>query len=448
MVSLMSLSTELKLGIIEHLDTTSDSFIPAPSQDLLNLSQVCTVLRTLALPFLIKSLTLLNTEKSGSSALTVLQSENVKHVRTVHYVGIMAVPEEGDETKNGLHPDDFPSSVEQVLSGLENLPSLEQVTIQFVCDKDAGEDEEIYTVSLDMNKDSETEEQVLAAEATVPFRSLMERSYKALSRNPPSSITSLELKGVMPKNCSAWNPEGFHAILRNLSSFTLSLRGGDNGAGWQVNMQYAYLEFCSQLDTYFFKHLNHVKHFSFSATRDGPIGIEDGLNNAALPLLGQHMPHLTSLSLACVFISENLAAFIIAHNSSLESVRFDQCFAGSDDENALCWGAFFTIIASGNMTSLKIFDITVSDLEQLEAKDEKNYYYDRELRARELRAQFPERRMFDYKVLDDKYGMVFDHEEVAFERFEGGGDHMGWVKLCAVIQENVGRRSWSENEGC
>jgi len=46
--------------------------------------------------------------------------------------------------------------------------------------------------------------------------------------------------------------------------------------------------------------------------------------------------------------------------------------------------------------------------------------------------------MYDYKHLDDKYGMVFDSEEMAFERFENGSDHAAWQKLCKVIERNVG----------
>ncbi|KAF2112233.1 hypothetical protein BDV96DRAFT_460731, partial [Lophiotrema nucula] len=152
----------------------------------------------------------------------------------------------------------------------------------------------------------------------VAFWSLIEQSYRALSRNSASSIKHLELKNVVAKKCSAWQLADFHTVLQGLSSFTISLRGGDNGAGWQINMVVGYLDFVSELNVYFFRHLSNVKHFSFAATGDGPPGIAGGLNNAALPLLEPHMPQLQSLSLDYIFISEDLSAFITAHSNTLE----------------------------------------------------------------------------------------------------------------------------------
>ncbi|KAF2847924.1 hypothetical protein T440DRAFT_352362, partial [Plenodomus tracheiphilus IPT5] len=242
MASLLALSAELKLCIIEQLDLTSTSFITygtTPSQDLLNLSR---------------------------------------------------------------------------------LPNLKQVTVQFACAKTADEDEDIYRSSYGIFKELETDEQVLESEKMFAFRSLMERSYRALSHTLAGSIKHLELKNVVAKKCSAWKLTEFHSMLQGLSSFTISVRGGDNGSGWQINPVKGYLNFISELDDTFFRHLSNVKHFKFAATRDAPPGIEGGMNNAALPLLGHHMPQLESLSLEHIFISGNLSAFIIAHCRTLESV--------------------------------------------------------------------------------------------------------------------------------
>jgi hypothetical protein len=237
MVSLLSLPAELKLSIIKHLEPTSTSFIPTPPQNLLSLSQVCKVFRILSLPLLLESITLQNEERSGSSILALLNSAYAEHVRNAHYIGMMKIPESLDSREKEPSPEDLPVSVEQVLSSLAKLPNLEQVTVQFVCGQTADEDGNDYERSYNDFEllEAEADEEIQESEKTSAFRSLMERSYRALSRNPASSIKHLELKNVVAKKCPAWHLADFHALLRGLSSFTISLSGGENGAGWQIN---------------------------------------------------------------------------------------------------------------------------------------------------------------------------------------------------------------------
>jgi hypothetical protein len=442
MASLASLPAELQLSIVEQLDETSNSFIPGPSPELLSLSRVCKALRNLILPFLFRNITLLNEERAGSSVLTVLTGPYSEHVRNVHYVGIMAMPSDHDDydvpEPSGDH---FPEAVEQVLSRLAELQNLERVTVQFICDRKEEDDKEYYDGAFYLLEEPETDEQVLDSEKTTAFRALMERSYRALAQNPPSSIRSLKLKDVVAKKCSAWKLPEFHTLLQNLSSFTISLRGGDNGAGWRINKMDGYHKFVGELDTYFFQHLSNIKHFSFAATDDGPPGNDTGWNSTALPLHGQHMPQLQSFHLEYVFISGHLAAFVEAHSSTLETVRLNHCYSGWGSEDAICWGDFFCSIASHKLGALKNFDVGASDLEQLEMPGKDDYYYGKTVRSEELREQFPERRMYDYKHLDDKYGMVFDSDENAFEKFESGSDHVGWQQLCKVIERDVEKDS-------
>lgn len=386
-----------------------------------------------------RNITLLNTEKSGSSVRDILNNAYAVHVRNLHYMGIKAMSGEGEPLKQPS-PVDFPNSVEEVLSTLSKLPNLEKVTVQFASAETADEDEDIYVDSFYNFDEPEDDEQVLEAERTEAFRSLMERSYRALSCNPKATIKHLELKNVIAKKCSAWQLEGFRILLQGLTSFNISLRGGDNGAGWKVNKLEGYLEFVSELDAYFFRYLSHVKHFKFAATHDGPPGIEGGMNNTALPLLRQYMPQLQSLSLEYVFISGDLTAFITSHSDTLESIWLNQCYSDTEwpETNTITWGAFFSSIAAKDMKALSVFDVAPSDLERLCPTGEKHYRHQEAVRAQELREKFPARRMFDYKHLDDKYGMVFDSEEKAFERFENGSDHSGWRQLCRIVERNSG----------
>jgi hypothetical protein len=99
------------------------------------------------------------------------------------------------------------------------------------------------------------------------------------------------------------------------------------------------------------------------------------MRSIALPLLGQQMPQLQSLSLEHVFISDDLSAFIVAHSDTLESIRLDHCYSGWKRESATCWGDFFSSIASKNMKSLRTFNIAASDLEQMQHKDSDDHDY-------------------------------------------------------------------------
>jgi hypothetical protein len=74
------------------------------------------------------------------------------------------------------------------------------------------------------------------------------------------------------------------------------------------------------------------------------------------------------------------------------------------------------------MKSLRTFNIAASDLEQMQYKDKDDHDYGVAVRVRKLLEQFPERRMFDYKDMSDKYGFLFDSADDAFEKFETGSD--------------------------
>ena len=443
MASLLSLSAELKLGIIEQLNHTSTSFIPAPPQELLSLSRVCKTLRSLTLPYLFKDITLLNEGKNGASVLATLKGPYGEHVRSIHYIGIMAMaesPDERDEPPTKPAPEHLPDSVEHVLSNLAKFPNLERVIVEFRCAKTAEEDNSIHQSSYDIFEELEDSAQVLEAEENDAFRALIKRSYDAVARNSVGTIRSLEMRNTVAKECSTWWSQEFHALLGALTDFTISLRGGDNGAGWRVNMVPAYLGFIRDLTSLFFRHLNKVKRFRFAATDDGPPGIDDGMNNTRLELGEDNMNALEILELEQVFISRELATFISSHSSSLKSVRLVKCYSGADEDDAITWADFFSTITEETTSRIGIQDfiIGISDLEMTQSHDlaAGAYTHDQSVQAKELREQYPGRRMFDYKIIDDKYGMLFDSEGLAFDRFQDGTDHEGWEQLCAMLKKS------------
>ncbi|KAF3006905.1 hypothetical protein E8E13_011159 [Curvularia kusanoi] len=445
MASILSLSAELKLGIIEQLDLTSSSFIPGPSQELLNLSCVCRTLRELALPYIFQDLVLLNNEKNGTSMLEIFKSALAVHARSIHYIGVMMIPEE-DGNYNAPKPSDshLPSTVQEALSSLGRLPNLERVVVEFRCAMTEDEDEGIYEASYDIYGEPESDEQVVEGEQTEAYRSLMKRSYDALAQNSASSIRSLEFRNVVAKRCSSWSTSEFRTLLSEVDSFTISLRGGGNGVGWLINRVVAYLAFVESLDDLFFRHLHSARTLRLSATTDGPPGLEGGMNNAGLPLKVDQLPNLRSLELKHFFISRSLATFITKHCNTLKEVRLNNCYSGLGDFEcadgvAISWAEFFSTIASIPDCRPRVFhtfEVGPSDWENAPNPKKDEYGYQQALQTKALRETFPGRRMFDYKRIDDKYGMLFDFDEILEERFKDGADHASWQRLMRCLEQD------------
>ena len=438
MASFLSLSAELKLSIVEQLDHASTSFIPGPSQDLLNFGYVCKAFRNLAIPYILRDLVLLNDERSGSSVLAIFESSLAKLVHSVHYIGVMEMPSK-DRMENASEPspEDLPLNVEQVLCSLNRLPNLERTVVEFRSAKDVVEDESIYEGSYDYFEELESYEEALGSEKRDAYWSLMKRSYDALARNPASTIRNLELRNITPKRCSSWERIEFQALLNQISSFTISLRGGGNGIGWQLNKVPAYLTFVESLDSFFFKHLLQTIIFRFSATIDGPPGLPRGLNNAGLPLKYDQLPNLRRLELKHVFINSGLSGFIANHRRLLEEVRLDKCYSGLvyndvPSDVALSWGEFFSYIAESEMTALRRFEVGPSDCETEPIPEPNTYDYARIVQSKKLLENCPGRRMFDYKCTHDEYGSLYE-TELNEEKFEEGADHASWERLVTML---------------
>jgi hypothetical protein len=205
MASFLSLPAELKLSIVQQLDHASTSFIPGPTQDLFNFGYVCKAFRDLVIPYIFRDLVLLNDERSGSSVRAIFEGSLAKLVHSVHYIGVMEMPSK-DRMENAPEPspEDLPLTVEQVLCSLSRLPNLERTVVEFRSAKDAVEDESIYQGRYDHFEELESYEEALGSEKRDAYRSLMPRSYDALTRNPASTIRNLELRNITLKRCSSW----------------------------------------------------------------------------------------------------------------------------------------------------------------------------------------------------------------------------------------------------
>jgi hypothetical protein len=430
MSSFTDLSAELKLSIIEFLGAEDNT-------NLLNLSRTSKALRTLVAPCLFRSLLLRNGEKSGSSILAIAKSPHAEHVQQLKYRGTIAMPladmarGSNDPEPAAPDPSDFPESVEDVLSHLARFPRLETLGVEFKWDPENEDDEEAMIGGFYSFDDQENDEACAKAEDEYAWRALMARSYSAIARNAGTvpQLKSLELNNVVPKVVTVWKKPGFVELLGQLERFKITLRGGENGAGWHMNTLDGYLVFVESLGTLFFDHLRNVRIFGLAGTHEEPPGLE-GMRHVELPLSSDKMPALRVLKFKECFIGPNMRDFICGHAATLESIELEDCASGLDSgsaENPISWAELFDSISKAGCRQLKDFVIPPTEIFL-----EYSQPYVKE-RINELAGNT---RLFAYKALDGKYGFAMDNEDANFAAYERGEDPAAWDRLLAVIEEN------------
>jgi hypothetical protein len=168
------------------------------------------------------------------------------------------------------------------------------------------------------------------------------------------------------------------------------------------------------------------------------------------------MPLLAILEVDCCFISLQLAKVIQAHNTTLQRIALRNCFSGSEcwlANDPITWAEFFDSITSAGYPKLREVSISPSmppmnGEEDLELDGEIiNLAYvpitaseangaERIEHIKRTIANDPHRRLFAYAVLDDKYGMLFEHEEKNAAAFFEGRDQVAFDKFMAMVESN------------
>lgn len=88
----------------------------------------------------------------------------------------------------------------------------------------------------------------------------MAKAYKSLAQNPQPCMKALDIQQLMPIEVSTFSIRTFHNFVGMLGRFTLSIHGGDDGAGWKIKAINDYPIFLSKLDKIFdrLKNVTHV----------------------------------------------------------------------------------------------------------------------------------------------------------------------------------------------
>jgi len=460
MPSILDLSAELQVLIIGYLDTPvalydppATYFAPRMSRGVASLSSCCQILRKLAAPTLYRNICLRNDDKSGRSLQAVGHCPwAANFVRELNIEANITLDDEWDEP-NPLSDEDFPSSVEDVLTHLERFPHLEILSVHFkagetqTLDEEAVEDN--FDIWMHLSDPYRDFTGLKHKEGRSDWKALMARTYDAISNSErPSALTTLELRNVLPSGISSFTTEAWHTFLRTLKILRLSLHGGAES----FNLAEGYLGFVENLDL-LFSQLVSVTELRFAASQSGLPGVAGDLYTV-FPLHVGDMPVLQVLELQWCFVSERTARFIASHVGTLRRVILKDCYSAATCYNAeehTTWTTFFNVIANSLGTEkspvLEEFCVTPGVLGQSRqlgngvVQDVPISGDDQQIElAQSMSRTDPCRRPFGYATIDDKYGYLREDGEQNLTAFLLGHDQATFDRVTAFIRRQEGRK--------
>ena len=424
---LLNLHIELQLQIVQYLRDSSTA-----QNALYNWSSVSSYFRNLLAPFLFSSIILRNTEKSGNSVNLIAQSKYCEYVRHFSFEG--TAPGDAEE---GFSDVDiiFPQVVENVLTNLGRFSNLEIVRIHFPMGFEAG-----WEAPWQLFQDPESVDDRQNVETHEAWRALNTKVYAALARNVDPGFKSLELDNLIPAEASSFSSVAFQSLLGKLSHFRLS--SWDTSGFFRGNRLFGYVDYTSKFDRLFFNHLSAVTHIDISAS-DLPMEIF-GNSDTSLDRNLTQMPLLRSLHLDSIFIDRKLRAFLTSHAQTLEIVKLLNCHAKPPNRNpdGIYWWDLFATLSRAKPRMLSEFQVHSANNNKFELFDE--FHSTQEVKneaalALESLKSHPEKRLFSYANIDDKYGHVVDCEEDNLLSFQEGTDQRAYDDLIRIVEANKRR---------
>lgn len=437
-MSLIDTPTETKIAIIEQLHAN-----PEDHASLLSLSATCSHFRTLLLPYVLRSITLRNTEKSGSSIEAIANCSNsCQHVKELHFIG--SAPGSNEETF-GETENILPDIVQSILAGLQRFPNLRSVSVEFDLDLSNDDKWEDGFYIFDVR---ETPDENVKAESNEGWRALMAKTWTAISHNTDPHFKAFEIRQLLPIEVSTFREPQFHRFLSTIECFSLSTHGNDNGVGWRTNTMLGVGAFYDHLDALLFDHLINLKDLRIMPSEEAPLGsnhVETGY--LPLALRDRQMPLLQSVHLERTFVCPDLIRFLVRHSGTLMTVVLHDCMGSGVDNkwtvgegeevtaSKYAWAYMFERLSDEAPKQLKSFLIESTDIPLVCDYDGEPVLGEAKAIRDTLRDE-PGRRLFLYQDCDDKYGNLLDREELNREAFLRGDDQREYDRLMEIVEAN------------
>ncbi|KAL8364740.1 hypothetical protein RB595_003833 [Gaeumannomyces hyphopodioides] len=172
------------------------------------------------------------------------------------------------------------------------------------------------------------------------------------------------------------------------------------------------MDFIISLHDYTFEHLTSIRSLKFYASVHAPLGYS--YSGAELPLKGASMPLLEDLELGNVFVGQQLLEFLASFPDKLVDAR-------------VAIHRFMLTIRGGS-----IKDGVWTDNIQWENRP----LSETAVAAQKIPGATPERHVFMYAHLGDKYRYFSENEDVNAEAVVRGGDQAAYERFMKTVVEN------------
>ena len=301
--------------------------------------------------------------------------------------------------------------------------------------------------SIYMHGDPEDRDSIANSECEYLWRATMAQMWESVATN--ESLRKVTIVNLPPRGTTTWFTEEWFTFLGQLVELSVNIWGGDNGAGWTSNTTEGYLDFLTNMDSYFFRHTKSLRRLSIIANSESPWGCE-GMRQAPLDLDPSDMPKLEYLYLENCFIDSAIVSFMQAHAKVLKQMHLQKCMAGRPSDIVdltLSWAEIFRAVHTGRpiLEDLRIIN------PKAPLTEEENYAQDMEEymppddepeNIKTIRGAIKEegRKLLSSNYRDDNYGMVFSYEDINVEEFEAGEDQRDYDALMELVQRNANSR--------
>ena len=433
--SLTSLSNELQLLVAAQLG----------QGDVRSWSSTSSFYRSLFSQQIFKTLTLNNVEES---ALTVAGVANGRYGDCVkRFVFRVALPPNkvSSATQEIDNPvveepnaskEIFAGGVQNILACLNQFRTLHTLVIDFeplaalsMEGHESGESEEIQTSMLHND--------LLEAEATTTWRTLMAETYTTIVRAAHPGVKGLELL-QMPSVASSMSEDSkFRSFLGSLETFNLSLCAGPRSSLKALSRQRLchYLVFVLQLDHMYFNWLTRVKQLRFQAHERLIVGSHPPVYS--FPTLGRQMRSLSRLELHHAMVCRSVVNSITSRLETLQEITMRNCYSSGyyshpclHDPGAY-WHEMLREMIDTKPQALRHVEISQDDF-----PPEERVYGSEGPVSSQIVASQP-RRIFIYADPVTPEGVFSIDENIQKVQLEEGLDQAAYDELMQIVHANA-----------
>ncbi len=194
-----------------EIGAQATNLISSGGHAIFNLSRTSTSFYRILSPYLLRCITLRNTEKSGQAVQYLCSTSQIAYIKTLHFK--CKIPGKEKENSHDIESI-FPAEVDDILGNLSRLPSLATLIIDFGLEdalNDVYDDLEVEN-STDSRGKIEQAKEVEKAERQKVWRALIKKTLNAISRTCSDGVREFVFKQCPIRTNSVFCSESFNKV--------------------------------------------------------------------------------------------------------------------------------------------------------------------------------------------------------------------------------------------